>query len=125
MSNFIVDPNISRDELSDEEILKEYYQQPKNVISNQYGVMARRANDNLTIREALFELITSDQARNNKAMGFIMQSWLPAIYILKESNDEVKLELKKVLKNWTQEEKELFLSYIKSDQEYYCLLYDI
>jgi hypothetical protein len=41
------------------------------------------------------------------------------------STDDLKQELKKVLRQWSDEEKKMFLGYIKSDQEYYCLLYDI
>jgi hypothetical protein len=121
----LLDPNISVNEISDEALISEFHKPTKYTKRSLYGVMANRASNNDKIKNLLFELIISEEARYETEMGFIMHAWLPAIFILQESNDAVKLELKHLLKNWTQEEKELFLFYIKRDQEYYCLLYDI
>jgi hypothetical protein len=121
----LVNPNITSDELSDEEILTEYYTPSKYAQRSLYGVMAKRATTNSRFKEILFEVIMSNKTRKEKEMGFIMHSWLPAIFILREGSDKLKIELKQVLKGWTHEEKKIFLSYIKSDQEYFCLLYDI
>lgn len=121
----LIDPNITENEISNEELISEFHTPTKYTKRSLYGVMAHRASNNNLLKNLLFDVIISDEARQETEMGFIMHSWLPAICILKESNEEVKLELKNVLKNWTKEEKDLFLSYVKKDQEYFCLLYDI
>lgn len=121
----IVDPNISSSDLTDEEIINEYNNPKKYSKRSLYGVMAKRAAENNIIKDILFDIIISDEARNKTEMGFIMHSWLPAIFILQEAKDSVKLELREILKTWTKDEKETFLFYIKKEPEYYCLLYDI
>ncbi len=121
----LLDPNISISEISDEELISEFHKPTKYTKRSLYGLMANRASNNDKIKNILFEVIISDEARHETEMGFIMHAWLPAIFILQESNDAVKLELKQLLKNWTKDEKDAFLFYIKKEQEYYCLLYDI
>lgn len=121
----IINPDISKDELSDVQLISEYNNPVKYTIRSLYGVMAKRASANDDIKNILFGIILSEDARKESEMGIIMHAWLPAIFILQLSTDDLKQELKKVLRQWSDEEKKMFLGYIKSDQEYYCLLYDI
>lgn len=122
---YMIDPNIDRDKLSDELLIQEFKNPSVYKVRHLYDVMAKRSSDNEEIKQLLFKLILSEDARKEKEMGFIMHAWLPAISILKEGKDEVKQELPNILRQWTTKEKELFLNYVKGDQEYYCLLYDI
>ena len=121
----LLDPNVPVNEFSDEELINEFLNPSKYKRRNLYGVMARRATNNVIIKNMLFGIVVSDEARKETEMGFILHSWLPAILILKESSNSVKLELKQLLKEWTKEEKGNFLSYIKKEQEYYSFLCDI
>ncbi|MEM9546675.1 MAG: hypothetical protein AAGA77_11925 [Bacteroidota bacterium] len=121
----LIDPNTSIEEISNEVLKSEFLNPVRYKKRNLYALMARRAIEDIEIKSLLFELILSIDARNENEMGFIKHSWLPAIFLLQEANTEIKLELKAVLKQWTADEKEIFLNYIKSEQEYYYLLCDI
>lgn len=121
----MLDPKTDILEISNEELLREFNTSNKYTKMNLYALMSTRANINSEIKSKLFEQILNMDARREVVSGRIMHSWFPAIYILKHGNDNLKLDLKEVLKQWTKEEKRNFLDYIKSEQEYFCLLYDI
>lgn len=125
MFNDMLDPKTDILEISNEELLREFNTSNKYTKMNLYALMSTRANINSEIKSKLFEQILNMDARREVVSGRIMHSWFPAIYILKHGNDNLKLDLKEVLKQWTKEEKRNFLDYIKSEQEYFCLLYDI
>ena len=121
----LLNPNISYEEISDELLIREFNNPQKYKKRHLYALMSKRANSNLIIRKCLFELILDEQARKEIEMGFITHAWLPALFILQNSNDDVRLEVKKILKRWPKNEIEIFLNYIKTDNEYYNLLKDI
>ncbi|MBS9463282.1 hypothetical protein KIM67_12765 [Flagellimonas sp. 389] len=122
----MVEPNLSKEELSDEELIQEFNSPKKYSKARLYAIMAKRANDNSILKEYLFAVIKNEERRKEFVFGAIMHSWLPALHILQNSNLEIKNELKSVLaKVWNQEEKRLFVDYIKKEPEYYALLNDI
>lgn len=122
----MVDPNLSKDILSDEEIIHEFNSPQKYSRARLYSIMAKRANDNSILKEYLFEVIKNEESRKEFFAGAIIHSWLPALHILQNSNLEIKNELKSVLAEcWDYEEKRLFVNYIKKEPEYYALLNDI
>jgi hypothetical protein len=57
--------------------------------------------------------------------GFISHAWLPVLFMLQNSSTEVKLQLKDILKQWSKDERDLLVNYIKREKEYYDLLKDI
>lgn len=125
MSVNLLDPNLSHEEVSDDLLQREFENPIRYSKRSLYPLMAKRADNNLAIREMLFALILDEQARKQIEMGIVTHAWLPAIFILKHSNLHVKSELKNVLRKWSKEEKELFLIYIRKEKEYYDLLSDI
>lgn len=115
MMNRLVDPNTSEELLSNEELLKEYLD-PKGVGKwNYYALLARRASISQEILDLLLDIVASEKARNEQAMGFIMHAWLPAIFILKDGDENTISQLCEKLKCWNSDELADFISYLKSD----------
>lgn len=121
----LLDPNTGYEEISDELLIQEFKYPNKYKRMNLYALMARRAIQNVDIRNQLFDVILDEKARKEVLAGRITHAWLPAIFILRESNTEVWFELKQILKRWTKEERKSFLDYISSEHIYYNLLWDI
>lgn len=121
----IVDPNTSHSEISDEVLISEFHNPVKYKKAHLYSIMANRADSNSTIKKLLIDFILNEKNRSEYFLGTIIHAWLPVLHILEHGTDKLKLELREVLMQWTKDEKELFVNYIKKDQEYYCLLYDI
>ena len=121
----LIDPNTSHSEISDEVLISEFSNPMKYKKAHLYSIMANRANSNSSIKKLLFEFILDEKNRNAYFLGTIIHAWLPVLHLLEHGTDEMKLELREILRQWTMDEKKLFLNYIKKDQEYYCLLYDI
>lgn len=84
-----------------------------------------RANKNEKIKEYLFELIMDKEKRQEYFLNTIIHAWLPVLHILPHGTEALKIEMKSVLRQWTYEEKILFLNYIKKEKAYYDLLSDI
>jgi hypothetical protein len=120
----MLDPNTSPNEISDEELIVKF-NNPKNTGFPLYALMAKRANANSQIKNYLFEVIIDKEKRDDYIAGDITHAWIPAIFILQHSHEEVKMELKSLLKKWTTEEKKNFIDYIKQEDEYFNLLRDI
>ncbi len=117
MMNRLVDPSISEEALSNEQLLNDY-RNPKGIGKwNYYALLARRASTCQEILDLLLEIIVSEKARNEQAMGFVMHAWLPAIFILKDGNEKTISYLCEKLKSWTANELTEFKSYIKSDPD--------
>lgn len=117
MMNRLVDPNISEEILSNEQLLKEYLN-PKGIGKwNYYALLARRASTSQEILDLLLNVVISEKARSEQAMGFIMHAWLPAIFILKDGNENTISYLCEKLKYWTSDELAEFKSYLKSDPD--------
>lgn len=122
----LIDPHTSPSEISDKLIIEEFDNPQKYRPMTLYALMAQRANTNPQIKSYLFEIISDEEKRGEKVMGFIKHAWLPTLFILEQGNEKIKQELKVLLsKNWTQEEKEDFLFYIKREEAYYHLLKDM
>ncbi len=121
----LLDPNIGTDVLSDEELMQEYHHPNRYKRMNLYAVMASRAHDHEAMKQALFHEILNEEALDEHIAGDIKRSWIPAILLLKHAQDPVKLELRSILRTWPEGEKVRFLEYIRSEAEYFCLLYDI
>lgn len=121
----LVDPNASNDDLSDELLIQEFNYPVNYQKKNLYGLMSKRANSNLLIRRLLFDIVKNEEARKEMMFGFISHAWLPVLFMLQNSSTEVKLQLKDVLKQWSKDERDLFVNYIKREKEYYDLLKDI
>ena len=118
----MLNPNLSRKEISDESILEEYLLPKKYKRAHLYAIMSVRANKNNQIKEYLFDLIKDKDKREELFVGTIIHAWLPVLHILENGSTEIKSELKSILeKVWDREEKRLFVSYIKKEQEYYSL----
>lgn len=112
-----LDPSTSEETLSNEQLLEEY-RDPKGIGKwNYYALLARRASTNQEILDLLLEVIVSEKSRSEHAMGFIMHAWLPAIFILKDGNENTISSLCEKLKCWTSSELAEFKSYLKSDPE--------
>jgi len=122
----MLDPNLSKAEISDDFIIEEYKNPKKYTRANLYSIMAVRANHNKQIKVFLFEMIKDKKKRDEFFVGAIIHSWLPVLHILEHGKNDIKIQMKAVMsENWSDEEKRLFLNYIKKDQEYYSLLNDI
>ncbi|WP_421948335.1 hypothetical protein [Phaeodactylibacter xiamenensis] len=121
----LLDPNTKQSEISDQLLLQEFENPKRFAKMHLYALMARRANTNHAIKLKLFEQILNADARLETVVGSIKHSWIPAIYLLQEGTDNLRIELKGILKEWTLKEREHFLDYVKKDQEYYSLLFDI
>lgn len=122
----MLDPNLNKDEIGDNEIIEEFNNPQKYGQARLYSIMAKRANENDQIKDYLFEVIKDKKKRNEFFAGAIIHAWLPALHILQNSNDSVKQELKSVIsENWDKEEKRLFLNYIEKEHDFYTLLKDI
>lgn len=114
--NRLIDPDISIELLSNEQLLHEYHLDPNGIgKSNYYAILARRASTSKAILDLLLNIVASEEARNEQAMGFIMKAWLPVIFLLKEGDDDVISQLCEKLKHWTFDELEDLKSYLKSD----------
>jgi hypothetical protein len=115
MMNRLVDPDTSEELLSNEQLLKEYLD-PKGVGKwNYYSLLARRASTSQEVLDLLLNIVVSEKARNEQAMGFIMHAWLPAIFILKDGDENTVSYLCEKLKSWNSDELADFRSYLKSD----------
>lgn len=118
MSTKLIDPYTSNKDITDDELISEYFA-PKNYKKkNLYAIMAYRCNGNTLIKEILFNVIRSSIALNEIEMGIIKHAWLPALFILEYSDDAVKKELSKIIAEWPVEERELFINYIKREKKY-------
>jgi hypothetical protein len=119
------DPNSSDSELSDAVLIAEFKHPKKYKKKNLYALMSKRADSSFEIRKLLFEVILDPCARKEVEVGIITHAWLPVLLILEYSNENVKLQLKEILRQWSRDEKELFLTYIGKDKEYYSFLKDL
>lgn len=117
--------DIGCDALSDEQIIQEFNCPVKYKRVHLYSIMAMRANKNEKIKEYLFELIMDKEKRQEYFLNTIIHAWLPVLHILPHGTEALKIEMKSVLRQWTYEEKILFLNYIKKEKAYYDLLSDI
>lgn len=115
--NRLVDPNISEEVLSNEQLLREYLD-PKGMGKwNYYALLARRASKSQKILDILLDIIVSEKARSEQAMGFIVHAWLPAIFILKDGDEKTVSYLCEKLRCWTRDEIADFKFYLKSDPD--------
>lgn len=101
---------------SDEELINAYNDPHRLGKWNLYDELACRANENDQVRSLLFEVISSHEAQEEVAMGFIKHSWLPSISILKFGNAESVEILLCRLQEWPSEELSLFKNYMKTDE---------
>jgi hypothetical protein len=113
----LLDPNIPEEMLSNEQLLKEYLEPKGTGKWNYYALLARRASTSPEILDLLLDIIVSEKARSERAMGFVMHAWLPAIFILKDGNENTISYLCEKLKCWTSDELTEFKSYLKSDPD--------
>jgi hypothetical protein len=121
----VLNPNISREELSDDNLIFEYYNQKKYKKRQLYEILSVRCNENDEIKELLLNIIKDKDARVEIEFGFIKHAWLPLIYLLKNGSTRTINDLKEILKKWDFKEKQDLLDYIKQDAFYYETLKDI
>lgn len=114
----MIDANTSYEEISDAELIAEFISPKKYKRALLYALMAKRSNHNERIKELLFKVILDEGKRKERFLNTLPHSWIPTLYILEHGNDLLKNELLGKLKEWTNDEKELFLNYVKKDKEY-------
>ncbi len=121
----LLNPNLTKEEISDEEIIYEYLNEQNYKKANLHEIMAVRANENTQIKELLFDIITDSKKRTEYFAGSLIHSWLPTLFILEHGNLNLKNELKSLLSStWSIEEKSSFLSYLRNDHQKLSFLKD-
>lgn len=122
----MLDPNLSKTVISDEEIINEFKNPVKYKRAHLYSIMAMRANENPLVKTYLFEIIKDKEKREKLFVGSIIHAWLPVLHILQNGNNQIKKEMKLILgETWSEEEKRLFLNYVKKHADFYSLVKDM
>ncbi len=121
----MLNPNISRDRLSDDNLILEFHTQKNYKKRLLYEILSVRCNENDEIKRLLLSIIEDEDARAEIEFGVIKHAWLPLIYLLQNGSIEVIADLKETLKKWNLKEKKDLLNYIKQDAVYYETLKDI
>lgn len=111
----VLNPDTSKEEISNSELIKEYETPVKYYRWHLYDLMARRASDDELVLKILIAATSSEQFKSEKVIGFIKHSWLPLISVLNYGSDKVLENLCSHFSRWSDEEKELFTSYLKTD----------
>ncbi len=104
--------------MSNEELIQLLLHKSAIIRAKAIPTLAARMNIEQSLKTYIFEAAQELRNQTSVLFGFIKVSWIAVISILQYGNQEDKEQVKRIVEQWTESEKQSIIKYLKDYEDF-------
>jgi hypothetical protein len=99
--------------MSNEELIQLLLHKSAIIRAKAIPTLASRMNTEQSLKTHIFEAAQETRNQTSVFFGFVKVSWIAVISVLQYGNQEDKEQVKKIVEQWTDSERQSIIKYLK------------